>query len=211
MRVRVQQMLRRVLSPVLRMALDRVDLSDPWVTSEARIDPGRFGWGNRHRFGWFLDGPSEVTVKSVADICEWLSACEYRSDQDLFGEVDFWQHPRTFETLRAGDCEDFALWGWRKLLELGHDARFYVGHVDEATTGHAWVTLNDGAKRWILEGSARSGPQMLDLVGARSRYSPWFSIGGQLRYTLHDGYFLWLRRSLGPKPLPPGGFCRLAF
>jgi hypothetical protein len=47
----------------------------------------------------------------------------------LFGEADFWQHPSTFERLRTGDCEDFAVWAWRKLIELGYDVDLVAGGV----------------------------------------------------------------------------------
>jgi predicted transglutaminase-like cysteine proteinase len=34
------------------------------------------------------------------------------------------EHPGAFERRRRGDCEDFALWAWRKLAEVGVDAEF---------------------------------------------------------------------------------------
>src|SRR5205085_1473130 len=68
-------------------------------------------------FAWYFEGQSAVTVGSVDDVCEWLLECEYVHDPELFHEPDFWQHPRTFERLRKGDCEDHALWAWRKLVE----------------------------------------------------------------------------------------------
>ena len=70
-----------------------------------------------------------VPVQSIDDIVAWLQSCEYVTDLDLFHERDFWQHPGTFERLRRGDCEDFALWAWRKLAEVGIDAEFCVGRV----------------------------------------------------------------------------------
>ena len=55
-----------------------------------------------------------------------------------------WQQPCAFEQSRRGDCEDFALWAWRKLVEMGVDAEFYVGRVmcgDDPVSArqHAWV------------------------------------------------------------------------
>jgi len=64
-----------------------------------------------------LRGQSTVCVNDIAAICEWLADCEYV--RDPVHERDFWQHPKTFEQLRKGDCEDHALWAWRKLTELG--------------------------------------------------------------------------------------------
>ena len=196
-----------VLAPLLGRITGFLDLSDPWSSSEVRIKPSHFGTGNRHRFGWYLDGTSIVTVRSVEEVCSWLLECEYRSDQDLFGEADFWQHPRTFERLRAGDCEDFALWGWRKLLELGFsDARFYVGRIRGVEGAHAWAMFTDDRDHWLLEGTARDHPVLRGFASVRDRYEPWFSVGGELSSSVHDGYFQWLGERWGHRrPSPPPG------
>ena len=68
-----------------------------------------FGSGARLDFPKYLSGDSVVAISTFAEIREWLSHCTYESDQVLFNERDFWQHPSTFERLRAGDCEDFAI------------------------------------------------------------------------------------------------------
>ena len=86
-----------------------------------------FGDGARHGFEWVFEGASAVDVSSVDDILEWLRGCRYETDESLFVESDFWQHPRTFEQFKRGDCEDFALWAWRKLVELGLDASLIIG------------------------------------------------------------------------------------
>src|SRR5690348_3236184 len=67
------------------------------------------------------------TSRSVHGLCQrhcgdlrMAADCEYV--RDPVHERDFWQHPKTFEQLRKGDCEDHALWAWRKLTELGISA-----------------------------------------------------------------------------------------
>jgi hypothetical protein len=44
------------------------------------------------------------------------------SDQELLGKLDYWQPPEDFEKRKKGDCEDFALWTWRQLLDMGYGA-----------------------------------------------------------------------------------------
>ena len=51
-------------------------------------------------------GPCEDRLD---DVFAWLAECRYETDTNLFHESDYWQHPRTFEQLRCGDCEDFAI------------------------------------------------------------------------------------------------------
>src|SRR5258708_38321119 len=72
-----------------------------------------------------------------------MSMGEYVSDAEQFHERDVWQQPWAFERRQRGDCEDFALWAWRKLAEIGLDAEFYVGRgmcgaKPAAARQHAW-------------------------------------------------------------------------
>jgi len=63
-----------------------------------------FGDGARHGFDWVFDGDSTVTIASFDDVLAWLGECRYETDTSLFHEADYWQHPRTSEQLRRGDC-----------------------------------------------------------------------------------------------------------
>ena len=94
-----------------------------------RVSTTAFGPGSRCDFSHYFEGESHVPVSSIDDIVKWLTSCEYVTDLALFHEQDVWQHPAAFEQLRRGDCEDFALWAWRKLAEVGVEAEFYVGRV----------------------------------------------------------------------------------
>ena len=62
-------------------------------------------------------------------------------------------HPRTF-TGPQGDCKH-ALWAWRKLIELGHPAEFFVGQWLEGGGAHhdchAWVVFEQDGERFLLE------------------------------------------------------------
>ena len=91
-----------------------------------------FGPGSRQRFSHDFEGESAVHVQSIDDIAAWLSRREYVSDVEQFHEPDLWQQPCEFERRQRGDCEDFALWTWRKLIEIGVEAEFFVGRVAAA-------------------------------------------------------------------------------
>jgi len=114
-------MFRQLFAPVLRLAWHvMVRLTpdgDPWERLNVAPRLHMYGGGSRREFSQYLTGPSRVAVSSLGAIQDWLLDCRYETDETLFAEPDFWQHPTTFEHLRAGDCEDFSLWAWRKLVE----------------------------------------------------------------------------------------------
>ncbi len=150
------------------------------------------GWGKRHApvhhrwfskgsvqpFEWYFRGESTVKVKSVRDICDWLRRCEYVLDHELFFVEDHWQHPITFEQLRKGDCEDHALWAWRKLVELGYHAELVVGMFREY---HAWVVFERDGRRFLLESTHKSKKMLFPLDDVHEVYQPEFAVDGQLK------------------------------
>ena len=43
----------------------------------------------------------------------------FKTDEELFGEMDYWQAPEEFLARRAGDCEDYALFAQAVLRKQG--------------------------------------------------------------------------------------------
>lgn len=160
-----------------------------WHKRESQVPRYTFGKGSKKDFSWYFEGKSKVKVKSLREICKWLAKCEYVRDEDLFLEDDFWQHPVTFEALRKGDCEDHALWAWRKLIELKIPAEFVAGQWIERTngqreeTGHAWVNFQDKKMRWnVLECTEKNSLRMIvPFDDAEKRYFPEVSVDGELK------------------------------
>ena len=181
--------LTKVLSPLARLLRGRAPARDPWERYDYHVPPTAFGSGNRHDIAWYFEGDSTVRVSSLDEIQDWLLGCEYVDDTALFNETDFWQHPRTFEQLRRGDCEDHALWAWRKLIELGADADLVTGSVlqsSEATVergGHAWILVREREETFVFETVAKSKARMLrPLVEVRDHYRPEYGVDRERRY-----------------------------
>ncbi|MBI5771808.1 MAG: hypothetical protein HZA93_28815 [Verrucomicrobia bacterium] len=133
-----------------------------------------------------FSGPSAVRVASLAEVCAWLAGCRYCPDEMRGDGRDRWMHPLEFEASRLGDCEDHALWAWRKLTELGFAAEFVLGLAAPAdyrsAVNHAWVHVHDGTQGWLLEGCARPCDAMLlPLTQARVHYLPAAAIDHQLQ------------------------------
>jgi hypothetical protein len=137
--------------------------------------------------GRYVSRPVGVQCKTIDDIRSFLSSCQYVSDQELFGKRDYWQPPEDFEKRRKGDCEDFALWTWRQLLNIGYDTRFIGGRASRYGDGHAWVEYFQDGRCFLLEPLRwRIGCTMPRL--STLRYEPRISVswdGKTLRYFSH--------------------------
>src|SRR5262245_9440179 len=161
-----------------------------------RVPKSAFGPGSRQDFSLYFEGESSVPVRSIDDIMAWLRECEYVSDVDLFDKRDFWQHPSVFEQLRRGDCEDLALWAWRKLAELGMDAEFFVGRVvcgDPAAIDrqHAWVVYRADRTEFLFEPAALNRQQMIrPLDEVKHAYVPHFAVNHRLDTSAFAGCVL---------------------
>jgi hypothetical protein len=153
----------------------------------ARPFDHRRGFHPSFPMGRYVSQPLTVKCASMKDIRIFLAGCEYVSDKELFGKEDFWQPPDEFEKIRKGDCEDFALWTWRQLLDLGYDARFVGGSYGLYGRGHAWVEYFQEGKCYIVE------PLRSRIVSTMPRlstirYVPKLSVswdGKTLRYFSH--------------------------
>jgi transglutaminase superfamily protein len=178
--------IHQLLAPFTRLAASLVSHDSPWDRVPMRVPEHAFGPGSRHPFGEYFDGESRVRVDSIDAIVTWLQTCEYVSDAELFHEPDVWQHPAAFEGRRRGDCEDFALWTWRKLAELGIEAEFCVGRVrcDEradVVRQHAWVVYRLGGDEFLFEPAARDRSQMVrPLAEVMDAYVPHFAVNHRL-------------------------------
>jgi hypothetical protein len=179
---------------LLRLAWQRVPNGDVWQALEHDVPLAYYGQGAERDFVWYLEGESAVQVENIDALCTWLAGCVYVRDPDLFRTRDFWQHPSTFEHIRQGDCEDHALWAWRKLVELGYEAQFIVGRwLTGAGRGHGWhswivYTGSDGAP-FVLEATQKNVAAMVaPLDRVRAQYVPCFSVDQRLTRRVHAGW-----------------------
>jgi hypothetical protein len=137
--------------------------------------------------GRYISQPLSVQCETMGDVRNFLASCKYVSDKELFGKRDYWQPPEEFEKRKKGDCEDFALWTWRQLLNMGYDARFVGGSAGRYGDGHAWVEYFQDGKCFLLEPLyCRFGYTMPRL--STLRYEPRISVSWDsktLRYFSH--------------------------
>lgn len=65
---------------------------------------------------------------------------------------DYWKSPKEFEADGGGDCEDFAIFKYQVLLNLGYadeDMEIVVGTVQGET--HAVLVVTEGGKQIVLD------------------------------------------------------------
>ena len=170
-------------------------------TGQLSVPVQRYGPGSIHDFAWYFEGASGVTTSSVDDIQDWLVGCEYVSDPDLFRVADYWQHPRTFEQIKRGDCEDHAIWAWRKLIELGYDADLVEGRFLPWAPGrpdgdrtHVWVIYRRDGQSFLLEATCKVKNNMVrSLADATSRYRPELGVDRNRKTYAFAGAILTMR------------------
>jgi hypothetical protein len=191
----LRKLLFHLGGPIYRWGLARLEPADPWAPSTSWIPLEALGSGAKRPFGWYLEGETSVKPTTLDELCEWLRGCQYARDQDLFHEPDFWQHPKTFEHLRKGDCEDFALWAWRKLIELGIDARFFIGEWGgEASSRHAWVVFRHEDRELLLEPQEAADRMVLAFDDVKAQYTPYFFVDRACKPIAVAGYLFYLKR-----------------
>ena len=96
--------------------------------------------------GRYLSQPLSNQFLTIDELRKFLFTCKYVSDEEQFGKSDYWLPPEEFEKCKKGDCEDFALYAWRQLIEMGIKSRFVVGESGRYGSGHAWVIMEQDGK-----------------------------------------------------------------
>jgi hypothetical protein len=179
----IQQEMSLPLPHLFEMMVFHYQLSLSFEKVSETVHHTQFGAGSRRPFTHYLEGESCVAVHSIEEICSWLKECQYMRDTELFNQRDVWQHPGQFEKLQKGDCEDHALWAWRKLTELNISAEFVVGRAnwsENRNGAHAWVTYEENGRSYILEATHKR--QLIYAQEAvQERYHPWFSVDQNLQ------------------------------
>ena len=199
----------------MRPFLRNLTSEDPWERVDIKVPLRSYGLGSVHDFSWYFEGESSVPVTTLDDIQEWLLACEYTRDPDLFNEADFWQHPRTFEQIRRGDCEDHALWAWRKLIELGYDADLVAGRSlpwvpGRNERGHAWVVFRHEGKTYLFETATKTRTSMVrPLAAVAAEYRPEFGVDRTRSRFAYNGVLITMReREFGTREKTPNAGSR---
>jgi hypothetical protein len=137
--------------------------------------------------GRYVSHPLTVKCNSIDDVRRFLKECKYVSDKELFGKDEYWQPPEEFEKRKKGDCEDFAFWTWRQLMNMGYDTRVVFGRAGNYGSGHAWVQFIRDEKCYVVESLSRvlgEFPRLKTLS-----YHPKFSVawdGEKLTYYAHQ-------------------------
>lgn len=180
----------RMLPRFFPLACHYVEHSDDWEAVVCPVPRYLYGGGFEPDFRWYLDGTSNVRVRSIDDICAWLRDCEYDYDRNWFQASGCYHHPATFEHVRKGVCADHAVWAWRKLTDLGYPAEFVVGtmHPHAPDQRHAWVVFESEGRHFNFESAEKGRDLMVQpLDSIREQYSPHCSVDNMLVRRAYGG------------------------
>jgi hypothetical protein len=155
--------------------------------------------------GRYLSQPLTVHCNSLEEVRQFLCRCKAVGDEEQFGKGDYWQPPEEFEKTRKGDCDCFALWTWRQLLEMGSDARVVFGKYGRYDVAHAWVEYFETGSCFLVEPQAAMVGIVLPRISTLG-YRPQFSIawdGEKVSYYRHaedtTGLGFWRTLALVPE------------
>ena len=171
---------------------------DPFQSIQYNLPYQMFG--SPRPFSSYLSGTSEIEVKTIDDIKNFLAKqCLYKSDRGRFGRLDYWQTPVEFEKNKEGDCEDSALWAWCKLIEMGISAHFVSGvcvyQEKKYIAGHAWVIFKNNEQWYIFESASKSIEHIvISLEKARNIYYPLCSTDSLMQTYIYPGVGLLSKR-----------------
>lgn len=138
--------------------------------------------------GAFQSGPLEVKCDCIYDLRKFLVSCSYVSDKEQFDKGDYWMLPEEFERKQRGDCEDFAFYTWRQLMEFGYQSRVVLGRVGADGHTHAWVQYESNGKWYIIEPLMAAVGNKLPRLSI-IRHKPVFSItwnGDKIEEYIHQ-------------------------
>jgi len=136
--------------------------------------------------GRYLSQPLSKRFNGIDELRQFLFTCKYVSDEEQFGKSDYWLPPEEFEKCKKGDCEDFALYTWRQLIEMDIKSRFVVGESGRYGSGHAWVTMQMDGRYFLFEPLACAFKKLPRL--SMIRYNPEISVEfneGKISYHSH--------------------------
>ena len=177
-------------------------LHPDWIKERRPIPANIFSPGANHDFSWYFEGDLQVEIKSLDDIMSFLKECDYVSDNSLFMQRDFWQHPVTFEQIRKGDCEDSSLWAWRRLKELNYDAELVSGIFLKNGGFHAWVNVTIDGQPFVYETTRKRSYPLIPMTEAVSKYRPFVSVDHEYntyRFAGADKPFVEKKDEAGPE------------
>ena len=125
--------------------------------------------------GRYVSQPLTVHCANIAELRAFLLGCKVVSDEEQFDKPDYWQPPEEFEETKQGDCDCFALWTWRQMMEMGYDARVVFGQHGRYGVGHAWVEFFVDDACFLVEPQWRRMGEVLPRLSTL-RYHPRFSV-----------------------------------
>lgn len=187
--------------PQWRGVLERVEAERPrWraCALDPKACPGRGAAAWRALLRGLEGAPLQEQLRAIN---RFANQFRYRTDDQNWGRSDFWSTP--FEFLaRSGDCEDYAIFKYLSLRELGVPAdrlRLVVLKDTIRALAHAVLAVWDDDQIWILD-NVTNAILRHDRLG---HYVPYYSVNEEARWA-HVGSNATLTARIDPRLLLGG-------
>lgn len=164
---------------------------DNWFSQVVGFSLYSLGGNCNKDMAWYLTGDSEVHISSVKELCEWLFSCEYISWEGQDRKTLDWQHPLDFEKEKKGNCVDFSLWAWRRLIELDVKVELFAGEWIRLgkKKQYFWVVFESDGEKYLIDTVSKDKEKMLyRLESVKNIYIPWASVDNDMECRLYGGY-----------------------
>lgn len=166
--------------PQWRGVLERVESERPaWrrCASDPQACPNKAGAAWRALLRGLEGAPLMEQLKAIN---RFANQFRYKSDSENWNKSDFWATPVEF-LARSGDCEDYAIFKYMSLRELGlppERLRIVVLKDTLRDLAHAVLAVWDGEQIWILD-NVTNAVIRHDRLG---HYVPYYSINEEARW-----------------------------
>jgi predicted transglutaminase-like cysteine proteinase len=121
-----------------------------------------------------------VQLSIVEAVNRQVNRMVYGTDQQVWGQRDYWASPQEFFQRGMGDCEDFVLAKYHQLIRQGIAAQqlslAYVKRAEDYAS-HMVLLYEEQGRYWVLD----NFQQALEQVDARSDLLPVY------RFNLESG------------------------
>lgn len=117
-----------------------------------------------------------ATPKAIADFLH--RHFTFMRDQDLFGEIEYWQAPEEFLTRRAGDCEDYALMARELLVRNGIEAHVFSLFGEEGYAHTVCVFADERGRYNVMNQDKLRYYRAPTLETLASQMYPGWTFGG---------------------------------
>lgn len=123
-----------------------------------------------------------MTFAELEQVNAAVNAMPYRADVEQFGRIEWWERATA-----GGDCDDYMVMKFRRLLELGWPVtalRFAMCHT-ETGEAHGVLLADLNGQTWVLDNRQPRPERFQNLVALGYRFDR-IQVAGTQQWRLYE-------------------------